>query len=310
LIGLALLTPLAAEACSLDEVGETPAQLTGEGIVVDAAVNGTAMKFRLDTSSAITVLSRATAERLDLRLAPLRDPNAYMIVGANQMRRARVESLRIGSLAGGRMKLLVADSLGAGAETGGVLGEDVLSGYDVEIDIPHATVRFFKPSQCPDSQMPYWATNKYSQASLGVQSLYNEGVFTTARLNGKPVTAIVSTGAPATVVRASLAAALETRSSETGDSSAPAWTALFDTVTIGDETIHNARIGVVDGRGFDDLTAFDSQAGPAGTGASGMIIGSDFFRAHRALISRTRRAMVFTYAGEGVFQAREDRAAP
>jgi hypothetical protein len=130
------------------------------------------------------------------------------------------------------------------------------------------------------------------------------------RLNGAPVTAIFSTGAAATVVKSSVAQHLEALAQPTVSSAASPWVGLFDTVTIGDETIHNARIAIADEPAYGRMNAFGSVAGPAAQGVSGMIIGADFFRSHRALISPSHRTMYFTYNGGGVFQDQTVGAAP
>jgi hypothetical protein len=122
------------------------------------------------------------------------------------------------------------------------------------------------------------------------------------RLNGSPVTAILSTGVAATAVRSSVADSLQAHARPALGSPVSPWVGLFDTVSVGDETIHNARIAIADEPAYGRMTEFGSVAGPAAQGESGMIIGADFFRAHRVLISSSHRAMYFTYNGGGVFQ--------
>jgi hypothetical protein len=81
-----------------------------------------------------------------------------------------------------------------------------------------------------------------------------------------------------------------------------AWIGLFGAVSLGDETIHNARIRLADESLYARMTALGSRQGPASSGGTGMIVGLDFFRAHRVLISPGHGMMYFTYEGGGVFR--------
>jgi predicted aspartyl protease len=81
-IGLTILAlclaggPVAASPCTLDEAASIPASFKDGKVTVDAAVNGTPVKFRIDTGSNVTWINRSLAERLNLPIvANLRKVN-------------------------------------------------------------------------------------------------------------------------------------------------------------------------------------------------------------------------------------------
>ncbi len=300
LIGALVLVSVDAMAggCRLQEIGEAPIRLVGGEMLVDAEVDGQPVTLRVDTGSAFSMLARATANRLGLRLLSAPPADVVALDGLEQIRRVKAVSLRIGSLEGDNQTILVADDdMMADSRAGGVLGEDLLARHDLEIDLAHGLIRFFDSRFCSDAEMPYWATSRYSQARLGPQTDYDEGAYATVELNHTRIVAIFGTGTPTSLVKWSVASSLAARAAPATGASSPAWIAIFDTFTVGDETVHNARMTIADESQYDRVTALGSQAGPSAKGGSGMIIGIDFFASHRVLISRSRQKIYFTYDG-------------
>jgi len=81
----------------------------------------------------------------------------------------------------------------------------------------------------------------------------------------------------------------------------PFWNGPFASFSIGDETIRDTTIRFADlwkGMPHDSTGSRIPQTAAA---MPGMLLGADFLRSHRVLISNSQHRMYFTYAGGPVF---------
>lgn len=119
-------------------------------------------------------------------------------------------------------------------------------------------------------------------------------------INGKPVRALLDSGAGRSLLGMAEAAKLGVTPESPGalpagcvggfgKNAVDSWTAQFESFAIGDEVIHNPRIR------FGDLSQHASDA------QAEMLLGADFLHSHRVLIARSQRKLYFTYAGGTVF---------
>jgi tetratricopeptide (TPR) repeat protein len=126
-------------------------------------------------------------------------------------------------------------------------------------------------------------------------------LFVRVRVNGQEMTAIIDSGAPLTsvfrhaaervgVVPEELDLQEVGTTSGFGQRSFRTWVGRFDTFEIGDESIRNARLRIIDrarlnyGRNIE------------------VILGGDFLRSHRVLAAYSQRKIYFSYLGGPVFQ--------
>jgi hypothetical protein len=137
-------------------------------------------------------------------------------------------------------------------------------------------------------------------------------------INGRPVVAMLDSGAFASVLTTSRASALGVTpqtagvvsagcSTGIGEKSIEFWVGPFASFRIGDELIRDPKIR------FGDTWKFSTFKGggllssrPAGL--PDMLLGADFLRSHRVLIAHSQRKMYFTYAGGTVFPSWPARA--
>jgi len=95
-----------------------------------------------------------------------------------------------------------------------------------------------------------------------------------------------------------------------GAQSIETWVGPIDTFAMGNETIRDTAIHF--GDLFKDV-AVTGSGGPAARGVPRlpqMLLGSDFLRTHRVLLSHSQRKMYFYYLGGQVFQPRRPAAPP
>jgi hypothetical protein len=151
---------LADPACSLTELANLPASFNGAA-VVEVSINGSPAKFRLNTASAFTKISRSFANRLNLPILVDREKvnNAR---GTNRRDGARISEIKIGQVVGHSSTLLVMEGGGDGAtdEIAGEIGLDYLDHIDIELDPAEKRVHLFKQLDCP-AQSAYWSSDHF-----------------------------------------------------------------------------------------------------------------------------------------------------
>ncbi len=184
-----------------------------------------------------------------------------------------------------------------GQGTVGLLGQNILRFADVEYDLAHGIIRFFKPDGCKHVNLAYWLKRGDSYSLMDIQwaSPTSPHTIGTAYLNGAKIRVAFDSGAATTIV--GLRAAERAGVNPGGSGVIPAgvssglgrwrvqtWIATFPSLKIGDEEVHNARLH------FGDI-------GPA----ADMLVGADFFLSHRIYVASSQTKLYFTYNGGPIF---------
>jgi hypothetical protein len=97
-----------------------------------------------------------------------------------------------------------------------------------------------------------------------------------------------------------------------GNAAVDLYTAIFPTLTLDAEKITNVRLQIADIMGWHKeaqlgshiATAVDDGFDPQ------MLIGADFFRAHRVYVARSQGLIYFSYLGGPIFQDPRASAEP
>ena len=85
------------------------------------------------------------------------------------------------------------------------------------------------------------------------------------------------------------------------------WVGQFESFAIGNERIRNPRIRFADLWSRTIYTETGSRLPTRFAGLPDMLLGADFLRSHRVLVSRSQRKMYFTYAGGTVFPGKPSK---
>jgi hypothetical protein len=80
--------------------------------------------------------------------------------------------------------------------------------------------------------------------------------------------------------------------------------AVFPTLTVGQETVKNVKLQIADLFSKNTVTKTGSMIPQAVMANPDMIIGADFFMAHRIYVARSQGKIYFTYKGGQIFQLR------
>jgi len=286
--------------CKLDQLAELPVTMSGLQPLISAKVNGVDATFLVDSGAFNSLITPAAAAQYQLK--PHRDP--IRVEGAGgavmQVSSAHVEELRLADRSFRHVEFIVAGSE-VGSGVGGVLGRDVLSRADAEYDLASGVIRLMQPSDgCGRAVLAYWAKSEpISVIDMPLTRGETGAISGTAYLNGNPIHVLFDTGADTSFLTRRAAERAGFTPTAPGVVSAgvghgigahnfPIWIANFESLKLGEEEIHNARLEVGDA----DMSGID------------MLLGADFFLSHHIYVANGQDKVYFTYNGGPVFNLR------
>jgi hypothetical protein len=217
------------------------------------------------------------------------------IAGKERMEGVVTTSLE---LAGATFPRMQFPSVQLGEPVDGLLGQNVLHGSDNEYDLKNGALRLVRPVDCEHADLAYWVKPgaAYSVAALDSTDRDNPHTITTITINGEKMRAYLDTGTPTSFISARAAARAGVKTTDPGVVAAgmvhgtdrvaiKTWVAPFADIKIGDEEIRNTRLTI----GDTPETYFD------------VLIGADFFVAHRVYVANSQGKLYFSYVGGPVF---------
>jgi predicted aspartyl protease len=315
---LAAVPALAAPACQLVKIGELSVTTAHNRPLAAISINGHAAQMLVDTGADRSLLWRPALESLGLR-AVASNVKSYGVNGTDQAGIVTVRDFGLGDSVVHDLTLFVVGR-GTGAPFAGLLGEDFLAKFDVEFDLSSHVIRLFTPKNCSGDEVVYWA-NAYSVTPI-VHLMGSELERRSAGeehrplvkvlLNGHEAVALLDSGASVSGVTADLVrrpgmapeAAPTTAGTIRGIASQPLDTSLavFPTLTVGQEQIQNVKLRIAElfNRNREAMTGSFIPVDPVTE--PDMIIGADFFLAHRIYIAHSQGKVYFTYRGGPIFQ--------
>lgn len=286
----------ASEQCRLHQVAAIPVSMVHLRPTVSGKINGKDVVLLVDSGAFFSMLAPSAAATLGLSLRWVPGLSLQGVGGtANMPDVANVKQFSVGEIELQNVDFLVAgNDLDPGVS--GLLGQNLLAAMDIEFDFAHGFVRWMKSDHCGDKDLAYWSNVRPSSS---VRLEYTHDAHNhwmgEAFLNGKRLRVIFDTGAYTSLLSLSAARRVGVQPGNDGVASlgishgvgrhlVPTWSARFDSFKIGDEEIHNARLRI----------------GELAIGAD-MLLGGDFFAAHRVYVAKSQRRLYFTYNGGPVF---------
>jgi predicted aspartyl protease len=278
------------------------------------------MEMMLDTGAGTSLIWRSSAKELNLEILPITESmKMYGAGGADTVGLVSVNDFKLAGVTIPKIRLYAAGRGDMPQNVAGVLGEDFLSKFDLDIDLRSRKVRLFAPKGCNGDQVVYWA-KAYFMAKLVRSNSNANWVQANVSLDGQAALAIFDTGAERTVVTTQAvrqngitpesplqaAGARQGLAGNTYDTSV----AFFRVLTVGQETIQNAKLEIADLFGRDtEVHTGSLVARGVVVNPPDLVIGADFFLAHRVYIARSQGKMYFTYEGGPIFQPRSPEPA-
>ncbi len=232
-----------AAACQVTPRASVRIEMAGGLVLLPVAINGAVEQFVLDTGAERSVVGLAAASRLKLARDEWVSTDIEGAGGADRRRLGRPASLSLGGLALRRRTVAADQSVVvgpipnevAGRPIAGLLGQDFLSPYDLDLDIPAGTLSLYAVSGCAGRFLPW--TGRY--AAIPAWRPVRNVLALPLRLAGGAVQAELDSGAEATtltlpgMVQLGLAAGGPEQVSGFGPGSLAARTQRFPAVQVG-----------------------------------------------------------------------------
>jgi predicted aspartyl protease len=270
LLPLLLLASCAATGpCRLEQVADLPATVDGNRLVVTGQVDDAAVNLLIDTGAERTVLTNDTVAGLQLPRSQRSTTRLTGIGGA--VSNADVFAVLGLGRADFRQRLSVANV----PNVGGIVGGDMLSRYDLELDVPNRRVRLWHAPGCHAADIPWTGAH----ATVPVE-VTGDRVRLGVTIDGQKLEALLDSGAALSLMQADAARRLGvTGAALAADPGARArgvdgaviglHSHRFASFSLGGEEIAHAQIGVA---------AFQLDT-------ADMLLGMDYLRTHRVWVS-------------------------
>ena len=198
----------AADGCGTRLLGKIVVATLNRAPFVTLLANGHPVTLILDTGAERTVLTPAAAERIGAERPSVEFPRHLSgIDGGLASREVELRSFAAGSLLIPWHRVLVAPITMARVfptPLDGLLGADVLSDFDIDLDLPHHEMTFYDKQTCPTAA-PDW---RGPYVSLETGFSRGERLFFPVRLDGHSLTALIDTGSQRTALSTEAAHAL------------------------------------------------------------------------------------------------------
>ena len=315
-LGLAAagMAAAAESSCRMVQIADLPVRLVKNKLIVDGAINGRKMGVVLDTGAAMTMMLRAATDRLGLERHEARGYRIFGIGGETKAESVLIDDFRLGQASRKGWRMLVAGEYHIDEDASVLLGEDFFSQIDVEFDLAHNAVRLFQPKDCDGVSLAYWTTEEPREVAIDAIYDYSPRIVLTVQINGQPVKAMLDSGAGTSLLTKLDAARLGVTPETAGVVAVQGghglgpkqvnfWVGPFDSVVIGNEVINHTQIPFGDMYKDETYTSIGSRVAKNVEQDQPMLLGADFLRAHRVLVSHSQRKMYFTYLGGPVFAA-------
>ncbi len=259
---LPLLSPPAYADCSLVKVTQMSLVELGDHYAVMVKINDVMRPMIVDTGAAVTTLNASAADDLDLTPDPSSLPNLKPVVGIGQT--SGELYLNVIPSVFGLGDLVYRDRSTVVANMGfekphresksiGLIGDDILSQFDVEFDFASKQLSFYSAHNCYDTFIPW--TGPYARVPF---DHHDEKIVIDLFLNDERTRAIFDTGNNVSFISRRSSALWnvsddelvntkgESTSPLNGGTSLPVRLYRFNKIKIGEETFSQKPMGIID----------------------------------------------------------------
>ncbi|MBB6252464.1 aspartyl protease family protein [Nitrospirillum iridis] len=323
-VPMLLATPGGAETkCQFAKVANLPIKMEGNQPLVEGSVNGHPVQFLIDTGSFATLLFSDAAEKLGLHLTAIQGATVFGVGGESQVMMTSLDTLTLDQASVHNLRLMVTGTHKSKKDDpvkiAGVIGEDILRRFDVEMDFAHEQIFLYEARDCDDVDLLPW-TGAYTVVDFPPVSTTHTHISPQILINGETVRGDLDSGAYYSTLTKEKAASLGITPESPGVTSGGSawgigarqeavWVGKFDSFTIGDETIRHPKLRFGDIFKHATVTWTGSRL-PSQVLETQMLLGADFLRAHHVLIAHSQNKLYLSYIGGPVFQTAPPPQAP
>jgi predicted aspartyl protease len=306
-----------AAQCVQQQLPDIPVTMLGNEPLIDASINGSPVKMLFDTGATKSMIWRASAKALKLSVVE-GNLRLYGVDGREVTGLTKIRDFGLAGRVDHNLSMLAAGSGAAPNGSVGLLGEDGISSWDLDIDFSAGKLRLFRPKDCKAEQViGFWGSTNYSMLPLVAPPPGSDLLWAHVQIDGRQVLAMFDTGASRTVVTTLALRRLgikpETQIEANGVSHGIANQALkttratFATLSVGQETVQNVRLRIADLFSRNSELDTGSMIPQNAVDSPDMLIGADFFLAHHVYIARSQGKIYFSYKGGPIFQRDEPK---
>ena len=272
------------------------------GLYVPLAIDGKPAKLLLDTGSTNSLLTSETAQRLGLTIERLLDDSDVLIGfaieglgGRRHIDRAWPHRIELGGalLLGVAFPVVWSRHTSWDASADGILGMDILSRYDLDLDVGRSRLALYEPGgMCPSPAGPRSWAKKLSQ------DVAVFGPRLTARIDGQAFDVLIDTGTQRSSIMAHAAARLAGQNEQEGEhfavygigtGHARAVMRGFGAMSFGGIVLPQLQLAVVTAPGLGGLD---------------IVLGTDVLAQYRMWLSSRRHSLTLARQPQAAFQPR------
>jgi tetratricopeptide (TPR) repeat protein/predicted aspartyl protease len=292
--------------CKLMRLADLPVTMRGHQPLITIKVNGKDARFIVDTGAFWNTMTPGSAAKYGLNLGPAPFGLTLEGVGGSTMNVSlgTAQDVTFADVGLHHVQFIVTDK-GFGGEAG-LIGQNFLKQFDVEYDFANGVIRLFKPEGCGQADLAYWVgpSQAYGVARMDTPDPGDPAIMSTAQINDQRIRVALDTGAYNSTLSLAAAARAGVHPGDPGvvvsgygqgvtqRSYTQYWLAPFSSFKFGGEEIKTFKLAIEDMR-----LDFD------------MLLGADFFLAHRVFVSNSQHKVYFSYNGGPVFTMRLARSA-
>lgn len=286
----------AAEACKMVKVSEGPIRLEQGRLMIDGKIDGRPAGLLLDVGAQDTFIFGGALKPLKLSSFTAQNISLFGVDGREDAEYVLLDSLEAAGRSGKSLKVYAAGARGS-PSFAGTIGRDFVDPYDIEIDLAAGVVRLWSVKGCGDQSLAYW-TEQPIVAEMRHDD-WTTPFLVKLTINGRPFEAEVASGAPMSVVDKEVARRLGATSEAVEGYSV----AALDQIAIGGEAISHPKLRIAalgeNNRGEFSHSVFSRFSLPEG---AAMVLGVDYLKAHRVLLSSSQHRFYASYGGGKIFQ--------
>lgn len=269
-------------SCNYVEIAQLPLRYAGTSLqpAVAGVIDGVPAVMLVDTGADANYLTMTATLKRDLPLRVTLN-NVHGVSGKSRLYTARLKDFSVGTITSpGRKELPVIKSMTSTPGYDAIVGARFLLQADLEVDLRAKQIKFFRGQDCERTPLNYWE-EPATEVPFAQSHEHGENPHFKVLVNGKEVEAMIDTGASSSVMTLEAAAriGIDVKAPDarllgsTGGVGArrlPRWSVPVKSLQIGEETIGNVQLGVIDSQ---------SEYTPD------LLLGQDFLRAHHVLFA-------------------------